>query len=61
MAELMLKDMARVTGLCSPATMATTYMEMDTSLVTMENGKERYQSVNVSAKLSECMTWPCMV
>ena len=48
MEVLMLKDTIIVTGLCSPVTMATTYMEMNTSRVTMENGKEGYQSVNVS-------------
>ena len=31
-----------------PATMVTNYMEMNTSPVTTEYGKERYQSVNVS-------------
>ena len=35
-----------------PATMVTNYMEMNTLPVTMGDGKERYQSVNVSKKLS---------
>ena len=37
-----------VLELSMPVTMGTNYMEMGTSPVTTEYGRERYQSVNVS-------------
>ena len=38
-----------------PATMVTNYLEMTTSPVTTEYGKERYQSVNVSENINLCI------
>ena len=40
--------MVMALGLCFLVNMVTTCTEMGTSLVTMEYGKERYQSVDVS-------------